>query len=47
VNKSGHLMDLRFRRYHESNQEKIKRKAVQAKRKARMERLSLRKGQKL
>eukprot|EP00624_Nannochloropsis_granulata_P003113 evm.model.NODE_25904_length_47336_cov_19.557947.3 len=47
VNKSGHLLDLRFKRYHESNQEKVKRKAVQARRKARMLRLSLRKGQKL
>ncbi|TFJ84641.1 hypothetical protein NSK_004106 [Nannochloropsis salina CCMP1776] len=47
VNKSGHLLDLRFHRYHETNQEKAKRKAVQARRKARMLRLSLRKGQKL
>lgn len=47
VNKSGHLLDLRFHRYHESNQEKAKRKAVQARRKARMLRLSLRKGNKL
>lgn len=47
MNKSGHLLDLRFHRYHESNQEKAKRKAVQARRKARMLRLSLRKGNKL
>lgn len=47
VNKSGHLLDLRFHRYHETNQEKAKRKAQQARRKARMLRLSLRKGQKL
>ena len=47
VNKSGHLIDLRFHRFHESSQEKVKRKAVQARRKARMLRLSMRKGNKL
>lgn len=44
VNKSGHLFDLRFKRFHETNQEKVKRKAVQARRKARLLRQSMRKG---
>ncbi|GMH71189.1 hypothetical protein TL16_g12479 [Triparma laevis f. inornata] len=42
VNKSGHLMDLRHRRYFENSQEEKKRKLVQARNRKRMERLNKR-----
>lgn len=42
VNKSGHLMELRHRRYFENSQEEKKRKIVQARNRKRMERLSKR-----
>jgi len=43
VNKAGHLMDLRFHRFHETNQEKAKRKALNARRKNRIIRAKARK----
>merc|ERR1711862_559766 len=42
VNKSGHLMELRHRRYFENSQEKRKRKIVQARFRKRMERIQAR-----
>ena len=43
VNRCGHLMDLRWKRYHETSQEKKKRKTLNARRKARIIRSKLRK----
>merc|ERR1719509_363153 len=40
VNKSGHLMELRHKRYFENSQEKKKRKIVQARNRKRMERMN-------
>mmetsp|Transcript_25991 Transcript_25991/g.37282 ORF Transcript_25991/g.37282 Transcript_25991/m.37282 type:complete len:113 (-) Transcript_25991:159-497(-) len=45
VNKSGHLIDLRHKRYHESSQEKVKRKAAQARLRKRFERMQKRRMQ--
>ncbi len=42
VNKSGHLMDLRHKRYFENSQDRKKRKIVQARFRVRMERLNAR-----
>ncbi|KAL9178859.1 hypothetical protein ACHAXT_003990 [Thalassiosira profunda] len=42
VNKSGHLMDLRYKRYFENSQERKKRKIVQARFRKRMERMQAR-----
>ena len=42
VNKSGHLMELRHRRYFENSQERKKRKIVQARFVKRMERMQQR-----
>ena len=42
VNKSGHLMDLRHKRYFENSQERKKRKIVQARFRKRMERMQAR-----
>mmetsp|Transcript_48874 Transcript_48874/g.147259 ORF Transcript_48874/g.147259 Transcript_48874/m.147259 type:complete len:109 (-) Transcript_48874:210-536(-) len=42
VNKSGHLMELRHRRYFENSQEKKKRKVVQARNRRRLERMQKR-----
>merc|ERR1719162_1597609 len=42
VNKSGHLMELRHRRYFENSQERKKRKIVQARFVKRMERMNAR-----
>eukprot|EP00585_Thalassiosira_rotula_P001847 CAMPEP_0196137878 /NCGR_PEP_ID=MMETSP0910-20130528/5714_1 /TAXON_ID=49265 /ORGANISM="Thalassiosira rotula, Strain GSO102" /LENGTH=108 /DNA_ID=CAMNT_0041398399 /DNA_START=54 /DNA_END=380 /DNA_ORIENTATION=+ len=42
VNKSGHLMDLRHKRYFENSQERKKRKIVQARFRVRMERMNAR-----
>eukprot|EP00550_Attheya_septentrionalis_P003844 CAMPEP_0198286212 /NCGR_PEP_ID=MMETSP1449-20131203/5351_1 /TAXON_ID=420275 /ORGANISM="Attheya septentrionalis, Strain CCMP2084" /LENGTH=112 /DNA_ID=CAMNT_0043983885 /DNA_START=41 /DNA_END=379 /DNA_ORIENTATION=- len=43
VNKSGHLMELRHKRYFENTQEKKKRKIVQARNRKRIERMQRRK----
>ncbi|KAL7530504.1 hypothetical protein ACHAXR_003531 [Thalassiosira sp. AJA248-18] len=40
VNKSGHLMDLRYKRYFENSQDRKKRKIVQARFRKRMERMN-------
>jgi len=40
VNKSGHLMELRHRRYFENGQEVKKRKVVQARNRRRIERMN-------
>ena len=40
VNKSGHLMELRHRRYFENSQERKKRKIVQARIRKRLERMN-------
>jgi small subunit ribosomal protein S21 len=42
VNKSGHLMDLRSKRYFENSQDRKKRKIVQARFRVRMERMNAR-----
>mmetsp|Transcript_19830 Transcript_19830/g.35881 ORF Transcript_19830/g.35881 Transcript_19830/m.35881 type:complete len:107 (+) Transcript_19830:65-385(+) len=42
VNKSGHLMDLRAKRYFENSQDRKKRKIVQARFRVRMERMNAR-----
>lgn len=42
VNKSGHLMDLRHKRYFENSQDRKKRKIVQARFRIRMERMNAR-----
>lgn len=42
VNKSGHLMDLRYKRYFENSQDRKKRKIVQARFRVRMERMNAR-----
>ena len=42
VNKSGHLMELRHRRYFENSQEKKKRKIKEARMRIRMERMQRR-----
>ena len=42
VNKSGHLMDLRHKRYFENSQDRKKRKIVQARFRVRMERMQAR-----
>merc|ERR1719261_1935066 len=42
VNQSGHLMELRHRRYFENSQERKKRKIVQARFRKRMERMQAR-----
>ena len=42
VNKSGHLMELRHRRYFENSQEEKKRKLVQARNRKRLERMNKR-----
>ena len=42
INKSGHLMELRHRRYFENSQERKKRKIVQARFVKRMERMQQR-----
>jgi small subunit ribosomal protein S21 len=42
VNKSGHLIELRHKRFHESSQEKVKRKAAQARIRKRFERMQKR-----
>ena len=42
VNKSGHLMDLRHKRYFENSQDRKKRKIVQARFRKRMERMQAR-----
>ena len=42
VNKSGHLMELRHRRYFETTQQKKKRKAKEARTRARFERMQQR-----
>lgn len=42
VNKSGHLIELRHRRYFENSQEKRKRKLVQARNRKRLERMNKR-----
>uniref|UniRef100_A0A7R9W5B5 30S ribosomal protein S21 n=1 Tax=Pseudictyota dubia TaxID=2749911 RepID=A0A7R9W5B5_9STRA len=42
VNKSGHLMELRHRRFFENSQEKKKRKIVQARNRRRLERMQKR-----
>merc|ERR1719297_392450 len=39
VNQSGHLMELRHKRYFENSQEKAKRKIVQARNRKRLERM--------
>jgi len=39
VNKSGHLMELRHRRYFENKQEKMKRKVKEARMRKRLERM--------
>ena len=39
VNKSGHLMELRHKRYFENSQERKKRKIVQARNRKRLERM--------
>jgi small subunit ribosomal protein S21 len=43
VNKSGHLMELRHKRYFENTQEKKKRKIVQARNRKRIERMQRKK----
>jgi small subunit ribosomal protein S21 len=43
VNKSGHMMELRHRRYFENSQEKIKRKVKEARMRKRLERMNKRK----
>jgi len=43
VNKRGHLMDLRHKRYFENSQDRKKRKIVQARFRIRMERMNARK----
>ena len=45
VGKSGHLQELRHRRYFETTQEKAKRKTAQARRRARIMRARMRKFQ--
>mmetsp|Transcript_16690 Transcript_16690/g.36075 ORF Transcript_16690/g.36075 Transcript_16690/m.36075 type:complete len:110 (-) Transcript_16690:387-716(-) len=40
VNKSGHLMDLRYKRYFENSQDRKKRKIVQKRFRVRMERMN-------
>lgn len=45
VNKSGHLIELRHKRFHESSQEKVKRKAAQARLRKRFERMQKRRMQ--
>ena len=45
VNKSGHLMELRHKRYFENSQEKKKRKIVQARNRKRLERMLKRRNQ--
>merc|ERR1711982_25619 len=45
VNKSGHLIELRHKRYFENSQEKKKRKIVQAKNRKRLERMLKRRNQ--
>eukprot|EP00970_Alexandrium_tamarense_P010376 scaffold2107_cov192-Alexandrium_tamarense.AAC.3 len=42
VNKSGHLMDLRHKRYFENSQDRKKRKIVQARIRKRLERMQAR-----
>ena len=42
VNKSGHLMELRHRRYFENSQQKKKRKIKEARMRIRMERMQRR-----
>ncbi|KAL3788432.1 hypothetical protein ACHAWO_007387 [Cyclotella atomus] len=42
VNKSGHLMDLRSKRYFENSQDRKKRKIVQARLRKRLERMQAR-----
>jgi len=42
VNKSGHMMELRHRRYFENSQEKIKRKIKEARMRKRLERMQRR-----
>uniref|UniRef100_A0A7S2Q4E9 30S ribosomal protein S21 n=1 Tax=Skeletonema marinoi TaxID=267567 RepID=A0A7S2Q4E9_9STRA len=42
VNKSGHLMDLRHKRYFENSQDRKKRKIVQARIRKRLERMNAR-----
>ena len=42
VNQSGHLMELRHKRYFENSQERKKRKIVQARFRVRMERMNAR-----
>jgi small subunit ribosomal protein S21 len=42
VNKSGHLFELRYKRFHENAQEKVKRKAAQARQRKRFERMQKR-----
>ena len=42
VNKSGHLMELRHRRYFENSQQKKKRKVKEARMRIRMERMQRR-----
>lgn len=42
VNKSGHLMDLRAKRYFENSQDRKKRKIVQARLRKRLERMQAR-----
>lgn len=45
VNKSGHLIELRHKRYFENGQEKAKRKVVQARNRRRLERMNKRRMQ--
>jgi len=45
VNKSGHLFELRHKRYHENSQEKRKRKTAQARQRKRFERIQKRRMQ--
>lgn len=47
VNKSGHLMELRHKRYFENSQERKKRKIVQARMRKRFERMNNRRMQKM
>ena len=42
VNKSGHLMELRHKRYFENTQEKIKRKVKEARMRKKFERMQRR-----
>ena len=46
VNKSGHLIELRHKRYFENSQEKRKRKIVQARQRRRLERMQRKRMQK-